>query len=81
MPRKIVIILCLFPYYSIVYTVVRVYYFPGNRFNTISSGAITFYVGFQNFCINPLNIVALLTIKVVIGDHPTRLKKTQLASN
>ena len=40
------IILCRFPNCSIIYTVVPVYYSPGRPFNTISSGALKFYVGF-----------------------------------
>ena len=41
------IILCFFPNCSIIYPVEPVYYFPGHLYNTISSGALKFYVGFQ----------------------------------
>ena len=45
--QKIRIILCCFPNYSIIYTLGPVYYFPGHPYNTISSGALKFYTGFQ----------------------------------
>ena len=41
------IILCWFSNFSIIYPLGPVYYCPGNPFNTISSGALGFYVGFQ----------------------------------
>ena len=43
------IILCRFSNYSIIYPVVPVYYFTGHLSNTISSGALKFYAGFQKF--------------------------------
>ena len=43
--RGIGIILCLFPNCYILYQVVPAYYFPGQHFNTISSGDLKFYVG------------------------------------
>ena len=48
------IISCRFPNCSIIYPVVPVYYFPGQPSNTISSGAIKFYVSFQNVTSEPL---------------------------
>ena len=38
----------------IIYLVVPVYYFPGHRYNTISSVVLNFYVGFQNAASKPL---------------------------
>ena len=43
------IILCRFPNGPIIYPTVPVYYFPGHPSNTISSGALKFYAGFQFF--------------------------------
>ena len=40
------IILCRFPNCSIIYPVGPVYYCPGHPSNTISSGALKFYIGF-----------------------------------
>ena len=68
------IILCRFPNFLIIYPVGLVYYFPGHPSNTISSGALKFYIGFKMLHLNLLNIVNLLTLKVVVGDHYTRLK-------
>ena len=48
------IILCRFPNCSIICTVGPVYYFPGQPSNTISSGALKFYVGFQKVTSEPL---------------------------
>ena len=42
------IILCRFTNFSIIYLVGPVYYCPGNPSNTISSGALKFYIGFKN---------------------------------
>ena len=39
------IILCRFPKFSIIYLVGPVYYCPGHPSNTISSGALNFYIG------------------------------------
>ena len=52
--QVIEIILCLFPNCSIIYLVGPVYYFPGHPSNTISSGALKFYVGFQKFNSEPI---------------------------
>ena len=43
------IILCLCLKYLIIYLVGPVYYRPGHPSNTISSGALKFYVDFQKF--------------------------------
>ena len=43
------IILCHFPNCQIIYPVEPVYYFLGQPSNTISSGALNFYVGFKKF--------------------------------
>ena len=41
------IILCRFTNCSIIYPVGPVYYCPGQTSNTISSGALKFYIGFK----------------------------------
>ena len=51
-----------------------VYYCPDKPSKIISSGALNIYVGFQMFYLNLLNIVILLTLKVILGHHPTKLK-------
>ena len=51
-----------------------VYYCPGHPSNTISLGAFKCYVGFQRVTSEILNIVILLTLKIVLGCHPTRLR-------
>ena len=48
------IILCCFPNCSIKYTVGPVYYCPVHPFNTISSGALNFYIDFKNVASEPL---------------------------
>ena len=40
------IILCYFTNYTIIYPVGPVYYLPGHPSNTISLGALKYYVGF-----------------------------------
>ena len=75
------IILCHYPNCSIIYIVGPVYYCPGHPSNTISSGSLIFYVCFKRLHLNLLNIVTLLTLKVVLGDHHTRLKKSWISSN
>ena len=67
------VILCRFPKFSIIYPVGPVYYCSGHPSNTISSGALKFYIGLKMLHLNLLNIVTLLTLNVVLGDHPTRL--------
>ena len=46
--QVIEIILCHFTTFPIIYPVVPVYYYPGNPYNTISSGDLKCYPGFQN---------------------------------
>ena len=41
-------------------------------YNQVTSN---FMLGLKSLHLNLLNIVTLLTLNVVIGDHPTRLKK------
>ena len=48
------IILCRFPNCSIIYPVGPVYYCPGHPSNTISSGALKFYIGFKKVTFEPL---------------------------
>ena len=48
------IILCLFTNCYILYPLGQVYYFLGHHSNTISSGALKFYVGFQKFTFEPI---------------------------
>ena len=43
------IILCLFPNCLVIFPVGTVYYCPCRYSNTMSSGALKFYVGFQKF--------------------------------
>ena len=52
-PQGIGIILCRFPNCSIIYPVGPVYYCPGHPSNTISSGALKFYIGFKKFKSDP----------------------------
>ena len=52
--QGIEIILCHFPKCSIIYTVGPVYYFPGYPSNTISSGALNFYIGVKKVKSEPL---------------------------
>ena len=48
------IVLFCFPNCLIIYIFGPVYYFPGHPSNTISSGALKFYVGFKIFTSEPL---------------------------
>ena len=48
------IILCCFPNCLIIYPVGPVYYCPGHPSNTISSGALKFYIGFKKVTSEPL---------------------------
>ena len=48
------IILCRFPNCSIIYPVGPVYYCPGHPSNTISSGALKFYIGIKKVTSEPL---------------------------
>ena len=68
------IILCHFPNHFIIYLVVPVYYFPGLPSSTISSGALKFYVCFKILHLNLSSFSNLFTLRVVLGNHYTRLK-------
>ena len=48
------IILCYFTNCLIIYPVVPVYYFPGHLSNTLSSGALKFYIGYKKVTSKPL---------------------------
>ena len=48
------IILYHFPNCSITYPVGAVYYCPGHPYNTISSGALKFYIGFKKVTSEPI---------------------------
>ena len=48
------IILCCFTNCSIIHPVGTVYYCPGHPSNTISSGALKFYIGFKKVTYEPL---------------------------
>ena len=67
-------ILCCFTNCSVIYPVVPVYYCPRRPSKTISLGALKFMLVFKRLHMNLLNIVTLLTLKVFLGNHPTRLK-------
>ena len=47
------IVLFSFPNNTIIYPLGPVYYFPGHPSNTISLGALKFYVGFQKVASEP----------------------------
>ena len=48
------IILCRFPNFLFIYPVGPVYYCPGQPYNTISSGALKFYIAFKKVTYEPL---------------------------
>ena len=48
------IITCRFPNCFIIYPVIPVYYCPGHPSNTIPSGDLKFYIGFQTVTSEPL---------------------------
>ena len=68
------IILCCFPNCSIIYKMGTVYYCQGRPANTLSPVSLKFYVCSRKVTYNILNIVSLLNLKGVLGDHPNRLK-------
>ena len=74
--QEIGIVFCRFTNCFIIYPLVPVYYCTGHSYNTISSGALKFMLDFKRLRLNILNIVTLLTLNLVLGDHPTRLKKS-----
>ena len=47
------VVLCRFPNCFIIYPVGPVYYFPGHPSDTISSGALKFYIGFLKVTSEP----------------------------
>ena len=67
------VILCRFPNCSIIYPVGPVYYCLGHPSKTLSAGALKFYFGFKRLHLNLLNVVNFFALKVVLGNHPTRL--------
>ena len=67
------IFLCCFPKCPIIYPVGPVYYFPGNLYKTISSCDLNFMLVNKRIHLNLLNIVIFLTLKVILGDLPTRI--------
>ena len=69
------IILCYFSNCPIIYPVGIVYYCPGHPSNTISLGDLKFYVFFLKVTPEPLECSVFFTLKVVLGDQPTRTKK------
>ena len=69
------IILCCFPNCAVIYPVGTVQYFPGHPSNNILSDALKLYVFFKvRLHLNFLNIMILLTLKVILGYHNNRLK-------
>ena len=69
------IILCPFPECPIIYPVglfIIVQVTLPTPYHQLPSN---FMLVFRRLHMNLLNIVALLNLKVLIGDHPTRLKK------
>ena len=67
------IISCFFPNLTMIYPAGTIF-FSGHPYNTNSLGALKFMLFFKRLHMNLLNVVILLTLKVVFGDHPTRLK-------
>ena len=68
------IILCYLLRCSIIYPIENFYYFPGYPYNTISTSVITFHVGFQKVTYETIEHCDFLTLKVILGDHLTRIK-------
>ena len=68
------IILFRFPNCSIIYTVGTVYYFPGHLPTPSHQAPSNFMLDLKSLHLNLFNIVTFLTLKAVLGDHPTRLK-------
>ena len=71
------IILCCFTNCYIIYPVGSVYCFHGHPSKTILFGALKFYAEFKMLHMNLLNIVVLLTLKVILRGHPTRTKNNE----
>ena len=72
--QGIVIVLCSFTNYFIIYPVGQFYYCLGHTYNTISSGALKVYVGFQRVTSESLKHLNFLTLKVFLGYQLTGLK-------
>ena len=68
------IFLCRFPKCSVIYTVGPVYYFQVTLPTPSHHVTSNFMLAFKKLRQNLLNIVTLLTLKVVLGYHSTRLK-------
>ena len=68
------IILCHLPNCSIIYPEGSVYYYLGHPYNTISSGALRFYVGFQKFTSEPLEHCDSVQpqVRYWISSYPTQ---------
>ena len=68
------IILCCFPNFSIKYPVGPVYYCPFTLPTPSHKVPSNLMLIFKRLHLNLLNIVTVLKLKVVLGDHPTKLK-------
>ena len=68
------VISCSFTNFPIIYPVELVYYFPGHPSSIISLDALKYFVGFQKVASELIEHCDFLTLEVVLGDHPTRLK-------
>ena len=71
------IILCHFPNCTIIYSMGPVYYCPVQPSNILSLGTLKYMLNFKRLQLNLVNVLTLFTFKVVLGDHPTRLKTIQ----
>ena len=68
------IILCRFPNFSIIYSETKFIIIQVTRLTPSHQVPSSYVFGFKRLGLNLLNIVTLLTLKVIIGDHPNRLK-------
>ena len=75
------IILCCFPDCSMIYPVWTVYYCPGHPSNTILSGNLKFYVGFQKVKSEPLEHCDFVDLQVFLEYQPTKLKTVSTIFN
>ena len=69
--QGIEVILCRFPKCSIIYPVVPVYYCPGHLTTPYHKVLSNFMLVFKRLRLNLLNILNFLTLRFVIGYHPT----------
>ena len=67
------IVLGSFPNCPIIYTVRPVYYCPGHPLKKSDLVPSNLMLAFKRLHLNLLNIMIVLTLKVVLGDHPTIL--------